>query len=173
MGSDRAAPSGFPTLALVLALGGILGTAPACTGAVDDLLPELDNYDFATSCADNATLEACSPCCDDLGYDTSIVATGDCGCSYQYSDYDVCEAADGDFDACAACCEASDEDSATNLRNGECRCLGIQPSQPAPDRRVNRCESSGDTCRCSRDTMGTCGLTGIPGDDSIVCVCSL
>lgn len=157
----------------ILALVALLVVPAACDSEASNLLPDQDKYDFTTTCEAESELQACSDCCTGLSFDTALVALGDCGCSYQYVDWDICEASDGDFDACASCCEASDDGAVTNLRNGECRCLGIQKTQPSEDRRPNKCENSGDTCRCSRDTNGTCEPIGIPGDSSIVCTCSL
>jgi|GEM_PF-3109839 len=145
----------------------------ACDSAAGDVIPGKDKYDFTTSCEPKSELEACSSCCTGLSFDTALVALGDCGCSYQYSDWEICKASDGDFDACAACCEASDDLVASNMRNGECRCAGIQKTEPTDDRRPNKCEKSGDTCRCGRDNTGICEPIGIPGDASIVCACSL
>ncbi len=178
MGSDQANSSigrGVSSRAgTLLALGCVALFAASLWGCeASEFIPSRADYDFTTSCQGESELETCSTCCDSLSFDTALVALGDCGCAYTYQDWFICEEADGDIDTCFDCCRSTDDDSAANVRNGECRCVGIQRTEPEASRRSNRCDNNGDSCICSRETTGTCGPTGMPGDDSIVCVCSM
>jgi hypothetical protein len=56
------------------------------------ILPDKDDYDFSTSCKGNSSLDSCNPCCDGLGSDTALVATGDRGCAYVATDSGICDA---------------------------------------------------------------------------------
>ncbi len=157
-------------IAIVSALAGSL-LVLGCETPFDDLGPDTDKYDFTTSCGSESELDACVSCCEDLAFDTALVSSGDCGCAYQYVDWDICEAEDGDSDACFTCCNAT-EASGSSMRNGECSCLGIERTAPSADRSPNRCENSGDSCRCSRDDFsGRCARRG-DGTDDLACTCS-
>ncbi|MEZ4268059.1 MAG: hypothetical protein R3F39_16965 [Myxococcota bacterium] len=127
------------------------------------LVPDKDNYDFSTSCKGNSSLEACSPCCDGLGFDTALVVTGDCGCAYVATDGDVCDSANGsDFKACVSCCETNKFDSLTRLTNGQCTCSRVQKTEPEAtstpnDGNHDGCTTSGQSCVCSNSGLsGSC-----------------
>lgn len=162
-----------PRPRVIAALVALVALGAGCDTAEQAGIPSKANYDFGTSCESESNLEACSACCTGLSFDTALEALGDCGCAYAYRDDQICQAHDGDFDACDACCRASDDASATQMANGECRCLGIQKTKPAADRQPNHCVKSGDSCKCSRDTTGTCGPSGLDDDPALYCTCSL
>ncbi len=137
--------------------------------------PSKDDFDFSTTCGD-ADSESCDVCCGDLGFDTSLWATGDCGCAYQVDDSEVCAEVGPSFDDCTACCDAAGINESVSQLNGACTCTGFSKTAPegggggGDDGNHDGCTSSGQACTCGNTGFaGQCG-TG-PDKDGLYCRC--
>lgn len=118
-----------------------------------------DNYVMNTTCKDTTPLEACDTCCEGLGFDLAIVATGDCGCASQNNDSERCKDSASSIDECSKCCESDPTNLASSRSGGVCTCRGISKT-PNPETTGNHdgCTTSGQTCTCSNTgSAGTCG----------------
>ena len=102
------------------------------------LTPDKSDYDFSTSCS-NASSATCTECCKGLDFQTSLWATGDCGCAYTVTDAVVCDGSKDTSDACFACCDAAGYSNANRgSLNGDahCRCIRVQKSPPTGNQTV-------------------------------------
>ncbi|MEZ4268081.1 MAG: hypothetical protein R3F39_17080 [Myxococcota bacterium] len=153
------------------------------------LIPDKSDFDFSTSCKSIGDVDQCSTCCEAAGFDTVLVATGDCGCAYVIEDAATCDASKGTSDACFDCCEAAGASGSNRSSlNGEatCTCFVVSKTKSVatgcvPDCAGAQCGSDGcggscgscaasvtcspdRTCGCVPDCAGAqCGSDGCGG----------
>jgi hypothetical protein len=126
----------FRALTLFTALACALG----CNLGEDLGVPELDGYNYSTSCRSNSDLDACDSCCDGIGGDRALVNRGNCGCGVSDNSTDVCDGT-ASFAACNTCCQDSGYGSTSAFSSGSsgniCTCFRTAPlgggTSPLPD----------------------------------------
>jgi len=116
------------TLFALIALSTMLGSCELAS-TVSNLVPDSDNFDFTTTCkSGNGELSKCGECCKGEGFDTALVATGDCGCAYSIEDAETCKT-NSDIGDCSKCCEGAGFSSTVRVTNGECRCFKVSKTK--------------------------------------------